>query len=110
MTNAMRAALALAGVFGFAAAAAQADECEAMTKSVKVLIDKMDPAAKGGSYPAALCAAHPGRSPVFVAWSDGNGSKARLRARRLRVELNEELVHALRDVLGTERVRLTKAR
>jgi DNA polymerase-3 subunit alpha len=59
---------------------------------------------------AALCAAHPGPSPVFVAWSDGNGSKARLRARRLRVEVNEELVHALRDVLGTERVRLTKAR
>jgi len=59
---------------------------------------------------AALCAAHPGPSPVFVAWSDGNGSKARLRARRLRVDVNEELVHALRDVLGTERVRLTKAR
>jgi DNA polymerase-3 subunit alpha len=59
---------------------------------------------------AALCAAHPGPSPVYVAWSDGNGSKARLRARRLRVDVNEELVHALRDVLGTERVRLTKAR
>ena len=59
---------------------------------------------------AALCAAHPGPSPVFVAWSDGNGSKARLRARHLRVDVNEELVHALRDVLGTERVRLTKAR
>ena len=58
MTKAMRAALALAGVSCCAAAAAQADECEAMTRSVKVLIDKMDPAAKGGSNPAALCAAH----------------------------------------------------
>jgi hypothetical protein len=45
-----------------------------------------------------------------VAWSDGNGTTARLRARRLRVELDETLVHALRDVLGTEHVRLTKAR
>ena len=59
---------------------------------------------------AALCAAHPGPSPVYVAWTDGNGAQARLRARRLRVDVNEELVHALRDVLGTERVRLTKAR
>jgi hypothetical protein len=59
---------------------------------------------------AALCAAHPGPAPVFVAWSDGNGSQARLRARRLRVELNENLLHALRDLLGSERVRLTKAR
>jgi DNA polymerase-3 subunit alpha len=58
----------------------------------------------------ALCAAHPGPSPVFVAWSDGNGTTARLRARRLRVGLDETLVHALRDMLGTEHVRLTKAR
>jgi hypothetical protein len=54
----MRAALALAlaAVVG-CAAAAQADECEAMTKSVKVMIDKTDPSAKGGNNPAALCAA-----------------------------------------------------
>ncbi len=57
MTNAMRTAIVLAGVLGCAAAAAQADECEAMTKGVQVLIDKTDPAAKGGSNPAALCAA-----------------------------------------------------
>jgi hypothetical protein len=57
MTNAMRAALALAAAFGFAAAAAQADECEAMTRNVKVLIDKTDPSAKSGSNPAAFCAA-----------------------------------------------------
>jgi hypothetical protein len=55
--NAMRAAVITAAAIGFAAAAAQADECEAMTKSVKVLIDKSDPAAKGGDNPAALCAA-----------------------------------------------------
>jgi hypothetical protein len=52
--NATRAAVMAAAAVGFAAAAAQADECEAMTKSVKVLIDKSDPAAKGGDNPAAL--------------------------------------------------------
>jgi hypothetical protein len=55
--NATRAAVMTAAAIGFAAAAAQADECEAMTKSVKVLIDKSDPVAKGGDNPAALCAA-----------------------------------------------------
>jgi hypothetical protein len=52
----MRAAVMTAAVLGFAAAAAQADECESMTKSVKVLIDKSDP-AKSADTPAAMCAA-----------------------------------------------------
>jgi hypothetical protein len=55
-SNAMRAAVMTAVALGFAAAAAQADECEAMTKSV-VLIDKSDP-AKSADNPAALCAAY----------------------------------------------------
>ena len=59
---------------------------------------------------AALCAAHPGPAPVFVSWSDGNGSAARLRSRRLRVDLTDELLDALRELLGAERVRLTRAR
>jgi hypothetical protein len=53
----MRTAAVVAVLLGFAAAAALADECEAMTKGVKVLIDKMDPAAKGGNNPAKLCSA-----------------------------------------------------
>ena len=48
-------AAAGAAAFGFAAAA---DECETMTKSVQVLIDKTDPAAKGGDNSAQLCAAY----------------------------------------------------
>jgi DNA polymerase III subunit alpha len=68
------------------------------------------PNADAARAAAALCAAHPGPSPVFVAWSDGNGTTARLRARRLRVELDEDLVNALRGVLGKEHVRLMKAR
>ena len=59
--NSMRAAavaaVAFGSVVGLAAAVAHADECEAMTKSVKSLIDKFDPAAKGGKNDARLCAA-----------------------------------------------------
>jgi DNA polymerase-3 subunit alpha len=58
----------------------------------------------------ALCNAHPGAAPVFVEWSDGNGTQARLRSRRLRVELEDDLLRGLREVLGSERVRLVKAR
>jgi hypothetical protein len=57
MKTTVRAAAAVAVLLGFAAAAALADECESMTKGVKVLIDKMDPAAKGGNNAAKLCAA-----------------------------------------------------
>src|SRR5262245_10637408 len=57
MLRPMRAVLVLAAVVG-CAAAARADECESMTKSVKVLIDKTDPATKGGNNPATLCAAY----------------------------------------------------
>jgi DNA polymerase-3 subunit alpha len=59
---------------------------------------------------AALCAANPGPAPVFVAWGDGNGSSARLRARRLRVALTEQLLDALKSLIGPDRVRLTRAR
>jgi hypothetical protein len=41
MKTTMRAAAAVAVLLGFAAAAALADECESMTKGVKVLIDEM---------------------------------------------------------------------
>ena len=58
---------------------------------------------------AALCAAHPGSAPLFVAWSDGNGTTARLQSRRVRVDLNDDLIGALREMLGAERVRLVRA-
>ena len=58
---------------------------------------------------AALCAEHPGPSPVYIEWSDGNGESARLRSRRLRVDPTEDLVLALRTLLGPEAVRLVKA-
>jgi hypothetical protein len=61
ITDSMRAAAIAVAAFGFviglAAAAAQADECDAMTKAVKTVIEKFDPSAKGGNNDARLCAA-----------------------------------------------------
>ena len=64
-------------------------------------------AAKGV---AALCAVHPGPAPIFVEWTDGNGSELLLRARRIGVELNEAFLNALREIVGVDQVRLVKAR
>jgi len=64
---------------------------------------------------AALCAAHPGPAPVLVEWTDGNGGgnggggTARLRSRTFRVDAADDLMVALRDLLGAERVHLVKA-
>jgi DNA polymerase-3 subunit alpha len=59
---------------------------------------------------ASLCASHPGPAPVFVEWSDGNGTTAKFKARRLAVALEDELIHELKRILGPERVRLVRAR
>jgi hypothetical protein len=46
---------------------------------------------------------------VIVAWGDGNGTTARLRSRSLRVDLADDLLTALRGLLGAEHVHLVKA-
>ncbi len=58
---------------------------------------------------AALCSAHPGPVPVYIEWSDGNGEAVRLRAKRVRVAPGEDLVRALRDLLGSDAVNYVKA-
>ncbi len=58
---------------------------------------------------AALCTTHPGPTPLYIEWSDGNGEAVRLRSRRLRVAADEDLVRALRDLLGTDSVHYVKA-
>jgi DNA polymerase III subunit alpha len=58
---------------------------------------------------AALCTAHPGPVPVYIEWSDGNGEAVRLRAKRVRVAPGEDLVRALRDLLGSDAVHYVKA-
>ena len=58
---------------------------------------------------AALCSAHPGPTAVYIEWNDGNGETVRLRARRLRVAVADELVLALRDLFGPDSVQYIKA-
>ncbi len=58
---------------------------------------------------AALCASHPGPAPVYIEWSDGNGEAVRLRAKRLRIEPRDEVVHALKALLGADAVHYVKA-
>jgi DNA polymerase-3 subunit alpha len=58
---------------------------------------------------AALCSAHPGPSPLYIEWSDGNGESVRLRARRLRVAAEDDLMGALRDLLGADSVHYIRA-
>jgi hypothetical protein len=58
---------------------------------------------------AALCATHPGPAPLYIDWSDGNGERLRARARRLRVSPDEELLTALKGVLGSDAVSFVKA-
>jgi DNA polymerase III subunit alpha len=58
---------------------------------------------------AALCSAYPGPTPIYIEWSDGNGEAVRLRSRRLRVAAEDDLVRALRDLLGAESVHYVKA-
>jgi DNA polymerase-3 subunit alpha len=68
---------------------------------------------------AALCAAHPGPTPLLIEWKgesagaaaekDGNGSTVRLRSRSLRVDAADDLLAALRDLLGADGVHLVRA-
>jgi DNA polymerase-3 subunit alpha len=67
------------------------------------------PAADKLKAAAALCSAHPGPTPLYIEWSDGNGESVRLRSRRLRVAAEEDLVRALRDLLGADSVHYVKA-
>ncbi len=80
------------------------------------------PPPETGRAVAALCAAHPGPAPVLVEWMEeenGHGTipglapgvsahTARLRSRSLRVAVDDELLGALRDLLGPDRVHLVR--
>jgi DNA polymerase-3 subunit alpha len=67
------------------------------------------PEAESVRAATALCSTRPGPSPVYIEWADGNGEAVRLRARRLRVAADEDLVRALRDLLGADSVHYIKA-
>jgi hypothetical protein len=69
---------------------------------------------------AALCAAHPGPAPVLVEWAEEDGddgavpglapgvSATRLRSRSLRVDAADDLLVALRALLGPDAVHLVR--
>ena len=61
---------------------------------------------------AALCAAHPGPTPVFLEWTGANGvgnETVRLRSRSFRVDAADDLLAALRDIVGVDSVTLVRA-
>ncbi len=55
-----------------------------------------------------ILAEHAGPAPLFVVWKNGGGEDEaqKLRSKTLKVSPREELLRALRDVLGDDRVRL----
>ena len=70
---------------------------------------------------AALCAAHPGPAPVLLEWAEdplgetdnslggSNGARAtRLRSRTLSVDVGDDLLAALRQLVGPEHVHLVR--
>jgi DNA polymerase-3 subunit alpha len=60
---------------------------------------------------AALCAAHQGSAPVYLDWAeDGDRHDvARFRSRSLSVTLDEDLLDALRGILGADAITLVKS-
>ena len=63
---------------------------------------------------AALCAAHPGPAPVLIEWkgaeaADANGARVRFRSRSLHVDAADDLLAALRELLGADGVQLVRA-
>jgi len=59
---------------------------------------------------AALCSAHQGAAPVYLDWSEdaGDNDVARFRSRSLAVTLDEELLDALRGILGADAITFVK--
>jgi DNA polymerase-3 subunit alpha len=68
----------------------------------------------GGTAPGvmqdvrAVVEAHPGTAPLELRWSDGNGSRARLRSRSLTLAATNAALTELRALLGDGQVRLVR--
>jgi DNA polymerase-3 subunit alpha len=56
----------------------------------------------------AVVEAHHGSTPLELRWTDGNGSRARLRSRSLKLAATGAALTELRALLGSERVRLVR--
>jgi len=75
---------------------------------VVIEIGSAGPAPQAIESAKNLIAAHAGEGPVFVLWKNGggDGDAPRLRSKSLKVAPRDEVIQALRDALGDERVRL----
>jgi DNA polymerase-3 subunit alpha len=58
---------------------------------------------------ARVAASHPGPAPLYIDWSDGNGTTVRLVSRRLRVEPRDDTLRALRELFGGDAVSYVRA-
>jgi hypothetical protein len=56
----------------------------------------------------AHATAHTGAPPLELRWNDGNGTRARLRSRSLRLAATQAALTDLRALLGDVRVRLVR--
>jgi DNA polymerase III subunit alpha len=75
---------------------------------VAIELGTAGPAAAAVAEATALLAAHPGEGAVLVLWKNGGGEEnpPRLRSKSLKVAPRDELLAALRECLGDDRVRL----
>jgi DNA polymerase-3 subunit alpha len=56
----------------------------------------------------AHATSHTGAPPLELRWSDGNGTRARLKSRSLKLAATQAALTDLRALLGPERVRLVR--
>ncbi|MDB4885206.1 MAG: polymerase alpha subunit [Gemmatimonadetes bacterium] len=56
----------------------------------------------------AHATSHSGAPPLELRWNDGNGTRARLKSRSIRLAATQAALTDLRALLGTERVRLVR--
>jgi DNA polymerase-3 subunit alpha len=69
----------------------------------------LSPAAETVRAAARLCATHPGPAPLYIDWSDGNGTMVRLRGPSPPGEPHEETIRALRELFGGDAVSFIRA-
>jgi DNA polymerase III subunit alpha len=73
---------------------------------VQIELGSDGPAPAAVEAAKALLAEHAGPGPLVVVWRNGGSEETRLASRTLKVAPRDELLSALRELLGDERVRL----
>ena len=73
---------------------------------VLIEIGSSGPDAAAIQSAKSLLAAHTGEGPVIVVWKNGGSEDQRLKSKTLKVAPKDEVLAALRECLGDDRVRL----